>query len=133
MDENQEKKVIEVPTAVTEVDGLKFTSFFQLADGRMEVNWEPTEKQIPQELEYLSEKIPMLVARTRRQSTENEDLMHYLFTTDAKWRGVRCPSLVWKLFLQAKGVDPQAVDKFLEEWACSPSKTLTLPPLTQGK
>jgi len=106
------------------VDGITVKEVFQLKDGRMELRWDPVDRVIPDELEYLSRICEMTLARTEAQAVNRPDPVEYIFTREAFWEGMRCPKEVWGLFMKSKGFSDKAVTNFYKAWAKSPIKGL---------
>lgn len=110
-------------TLVT-VDEIKVKQVFQLKDGRMELRWEPLDRVIPDEIEYLSRLCEINLARTDVEAANRPDPVEYIFNRDAFWEGLRCPKEVWGLFMKSKGFTEGAVLEFYKAWAKSPIKGL---------
>jgi hypothetical protein len=107
------------------MDGLLVTEVFVLADGRIEVNWLPVDRAIPEEIEYLSDRTDLPVHRTQMQSILRDASVHYLFSPDNLWRGIRCSKEFWCLFMRAKGWLDANVDEFIKDLERAPKKKIT--------
>lgn len=107
-----------------DVDGLKVTRIFQLNGGRMEVLWEPVDRVIDEEMQYLAKISDMNVSRTQAECRNVGDPVEYMLTREGLWYGVRCMPQVWQVFMKAKGFSDNDVAEFLKKWAKSPVKAL---------
>lgn len=114
------------------MDGLLITEVFLLGDGRVEVNWSPVDRAIPEEIEYLSERAALPVLRTQMQSKMREAEIHYLFTPDNLWRGIRCEKSVWGLYLRSRGWTEDQVQSFYDRADKAPKKKLTVGDVSVG-
>lgn len=106
------------------MDGLLVTEIFVLADGRIEVNWAPVDRAIPEEIEYLSDRSDLQVHRTQMQAVLREASVHYLFSPDNMWRGIRCSKEFWCLYMRAKGWGDTEVNQFIEDLSRAPKKKI---------
>jgi hypothetical protein len=106
------------------VGGLDIVDVFQLEDGRMEVTWAPTDHAIHDELAYLATTVEMPISRTSLQAKAKNDLMHYLFSRDNLWYGIRCPKSVWILFMKSQDISEETITSFINAWTKSPIKKL---------
>lgn len=111
--------------------GVAMNQAYLLADERVEINWDPVDIDIPEELEYLSNRHELPTHRTEMQAILKGAPIEYLFTQQGLWRGVRCPWAVWELMMRAKGATDEIVaevKKASEEW---PKKRLV--PMDEGQ
>ena len=112
------------------MDGLLITEVFLLGDGRIEVNWVPVDRAIPEEIEYLSERAELPVMRTQMQARLKDAEIHYLFSPDNNWRGIRCPKKVWALYMKSRGWTDEQVADFEARADKAPKKKFSLAPDT---
>ncbi len=106
------------------VDQIAVKEVFQLKDGRMELRWDPLDRVIPEEIEYLTRVCEMNLSRTEAEAAAKSDPVEYIFTKDALWEGQRCPKEVWGLFMKCKDFSEEEVMNFYRMWATSPIKGL---------
>jgi hypothetical protein len=106
------------------MDGLEVTEVFRLADGRIEINWKPVDRMIPDEIEYLSDRQTIPVSRTQMQAILRDAETHYLFSDDNLWRGIRCSKEFWGLFLRSRGYKDNDVTSFEENLKLAPEKKI---------
>lgn len=120
--------------------GVALKETFLLADGRVEINWEPVEMEPPEELEYLQERHDIPVYRTEMQAALKQAPIHYLFKEDvgpegqsiALWRGIRCPRIIWELLMRAKGASDEQVAAWVAAVDAAPKKKLIPKDLTES-
>lgn len=107
---------------------VQIISVYLLADERIEINWVPQDMEIPEEIEYLSERSDMSVSRTQVQAKMRDDAMHYLFTDEALLRGIRCPLVAWTLYMKSQGKTDADVEAFKERVKNGPKKRIVPAP-----